>query len=412
MPSFSPIQLQALNAVEEWFKKLPKQVFKLMGYAGTGKTTLAKFLAEKTPGQVNFGAYTGKAASVMRQRGCIGAATIHSLMYLVKERSKQSLLELEEVLVAAKDRLEDLKEDPKADKGVKARLEEQILEYEAKVAKERKLLSQPNFSINPDSTLKYSDLIILDECSMIAEEMGQDLLSFGKPILVLGDPAQLPPVFGQGYFTKGEADITLTEIHRQAEGNPLIQLATKVRNRQPLKAGVYGESRVLDDGDKLGEDVKAFDQILVGKNATRHWVNKRMREILGFKEWHPIPGDKLVCLRNNHELGLLNGTLWQVLDIGDIGKHRSILTLKNDEGDCITTEIHSAPFRGEEVPFYEKKEAEEFDYGYAITVHKAQGSQWNDVLLYDESFCFKDKRFNWLYTGITRAANRVTILPG
>jgi exodeoxyribonuclease V len=130
----------------------------------------------------------------------------------------------------------------------------------------------------------------------------------------------------------------------------------------------------------------------------------------GFTDWHPIPGDKLICLRNNNDLGLLNGTLWTVEDVGEVDQARITLTLADEDGYSLTTEIHAAPFRGEDIPFWDKKEAEEFDFGYGVTVHKAQGSQWDNVLLYDESFCFRENRHKWLYTGLTRAAKRITVI--
>ena len=64
---------------------------------------------------------------------------------------------------------------------------------------------------------------------MVDEELGRDLLSFGKPVLVLGDPAQLPPVKGGGFFTEAEPDIMLTEVHRQAADNPIIRMSMVVR---------------------------------------------------------------------------------------------------------------------------------------------------------------------------------------
>ena len=70
---------------------------------------------------------------------------------------------------------------------------------------------------------------MIDECSMVDEELGRDLLSFGKPILVLGDPAQLPPVKGGGFFTETAPDVMLTEIHRQAEGSAIIRASRAAR---------------------------------------------------------------------------------------------------------------------------------------------------------------------------------------
>ena len=64
----------------------------------------------------------------------------------------------------------------------------------------------------------------------------------------------------------------------------------------------------------------------------------------------------------------------------------------------------------EEVPFSLRKNSDEFDYGYALTVHKAQGSQWDDVIVFDESWAFREHRHRWLYTAITRASQRLTVV--
>jgi exodeoxyribonuclease-5 len=412
--NLSDTQMNTLDRIEEWYKlEEGPQVFKLMGYAGTGKTTLAKELIDRIDGPINFAAYTGKAASVLARKGCVGAQTVHSLIYLVKEKSKALLVDLEQNLVDMQERLKNLDEEPIAQEkreAIKDRLQKDVAEYEVRVKNERKLLGRPSFSVNPDSPIKYSSLVALDEVSMIAEEMGRDLMSFGVKILVIGDPAQLPPVFGSGFFIKGKPDVLLTEIHRQARENPLIMLAHEVRQERPIRPGSYGPNVVLEDGERLNEDVLNFDQILVGKNATRKMVNSRIREIMKHTEWHPIPGDKLICLRNNKDLGLQNGTLWNVTDVGNVDEHRIILTLIDELDNELTTEIHAGPFKGQDIPYWEKSEAQEFDFGYAITVHKSQGSQWEKVLLYDESYCFRDNKHKWLYTGLTRASERVTVL--
>lgn len=422
--SLSPTQIDTINKIEAWYKKSSAscsafadgnspQVFKLMGYAGTGKTTLAKELIEKIDGPINFAAYTGKAASVLAKKGCPGAQTIHSLIYLVKEKGRSGLKELEGRLEDAQNLLDNLEHEPIAQEkkaAIKERLEKQVADYTLEVQLEKRNLGRPNFVLNTESVVKDSSLIVLDEVSMVAQDMGEDLMSFGVPILVIGDPAQLPPVFGQGFFIQGEPDVLLTEIHRQAQENPLIMLASQVRQQKQLRPGSYGPNKVLLAGEKLDEDVFNFDQILVGKNATRKMMNNRIREMRGFKEWHPIPGDKLICLRNNKDLGLQNGTLWKVEEVGNVDDHRIILSLTDESGNFISTEIHAGPFRDREIPFYEKSEAQEFDFGYAITVHKSQGSQWEKVLVYDESFCFRENRYKWLYTGLTRASERVTVL--
>jgi exodeoxyribonuclease-5 len=406
----------ALKAVDRWLADDDQQCFRLFGYAGTGKTTLAKHFAEGIDGRVLYGAYTGKAAYVLREKGCPGASTIHSMIYHTKEKGRARLRELEQSL--AELRMELREEYPKEDdpKWVTEQIEEhrRVKDIRELIAEERSSISQPTFALNPESEARGARLIVIDECSMVDDRMGEDLLSFGTKVLVLGDPAQLPPVFGAGFFTEGiTPDIMLTDIHRQAADNPIIAMATQTREEQGLALGNYGDSLVIEKAHINESFATDADQILVGRNKTRHASNRRMRELLGHKELLPVPEDKLVCLRNNHEKGLLNGAIWHVDDVGYLDEDKIYMTLNSDIDKAeLEVEAHTHHFlgNGDQLPWWERKEAEEFDYGYALTVHKSQGSQWDHVLLFDESFCFRADRWRWLYTGLTRAANRVVVV--
>lgn len=404
MLHWSPQQDKALCAVADWLHMGDdQQVFRLFGYAGTGKTTLAQHFAEGVSGLVLFGAYTGKAASVMRSKGCYGASTIHSMIYTPRDRSRLHLIQLERALVTANAKLG--REPDNLD------LIRQVALLSRQIDQERENVSQPAFRLKPpeECDVARADLVVVDECSMVDSRMGEDLLSYGTKVLVLGDPAQLPPVRGGGFFTAQEPDVMLTEIHRQALDNPIIHLATLAREGQALKPGSYGTSRV---GGDLGNLPTEVDQILVGKNVTRRMCNTRMRELAGLDKG-PVPGDKIVCLRNDHDLGLLNGSLWRVGAAGGDGELVHIDIEPWDGGYPLEVLAWEAPFNGESAPisWWERRDAQEFDYGYALTVHKAQGSQWDSVLLFDESKVFRADRWRWLYTGITRAADRVFVYP-
>jgi exodeoxyribonuclease-5 len=246
---------------------------------------------------------------------------------------------------------------------------------------------------------------------MIGGREGEDLLSFGTKVLVLGDPAQLPPVKGKGFFTNDDRpDFLLTEVHRQAADSPIIHLATLARNQEPIPAGTYGESLVLNAKPDPALAMAA-DQVLAGRNKTRNAINARVRQLLGYEGPLPVPDDRLVCLRNDAEIGLLNGSLWKVQGLGGMdGSHLVITVESDDDGRLVDCIIHTELFRGEELPFWARLEAHEFDYGYCLTVHKSQGSQWDDVMVFDESYCFRQDRWRWLYTGITRAAEKLTIV--
>ena len=360
---WSSEQQSALDRVGQWLRAGEPQVFRLFGFAGVGKSTLARHIAEGAQGGVVFAAFTGKAALVMRSKGCAGASTIHALIYRASE----------------------------TDEGA------------------------PKFTLNHDGPASRAGLIVIDECSMVDAELGRDLMSFGKPILVLGDPAQLPPVKGGGFFTEAEPDIMLTQIHRQAEGDPIIRLSAEVRAGGKLAYGRYGESRVIRRDEIEPGAVLGVDQVLVGLNRTRRLYNGRIRELIGIKEPLPVAGDRLVCLRNDRTKGLINGGLWSVETMRPMRKDfvRMMLKPEDDTGRASAkVSVLRQFFEGgeQDIPYPQRRESDEFDFGYALTVHKAQGSQWDDVMLFDESHAFGEHRNRWLYTGLTRAAKRITIV--
>src|SRR6195256_937317 len=240
MPIFTTHQDSALKAVADWLKAKPGKngtppVFRLFGYAGTGKTTLARHIADGVQGEVKFAAFTGKAALVMRNKGCDNASTIHSLIYRAKESG----------------------------------------------------VEQPSFELWDDAPASKAKLIVIDECSMVDAELGRDLMSFGVPVLVLGDPAQLPPIQGGGYFTDGEPDAMLTEVHRQAQDAPIVRLSMLVREGHRLEPGEYGKTSVVRRDAFDPQRALETDQILVGRNVTRRAYNGRMRERRGFND--PMP---------------------------------------------------------------------------------------------------------------------------
>jgi exodeoxyribonuclease-5 len=368
MPEFTPHQDAALRAVSDWLKEKPggrggRKVFRLFGYAGTGKTTLARHIADSADGKVHFAAFTGKAALVMRSKGCAGATTIHSLIYRARESG-------EEV---------------------------------------------PDFVLWDDAPASKAKLIVIDECSMVDAELGRDLMSFDVPVLVLGDPAQLPPIQGGGFFTAAEPDAMLTEVHRQAQDNPIIRLSMDIRAGRSLEPGDYGATQIVRRDELDPQRVLEADQVLVGRNATRRAYNIRIRERRGFDDILPSAGDKLVCLRNNRKKGLFNGGLWMVKERGARKSGVMTMRLLPDEemgGRAVKVSVRPECFTGgiEEFDWARRKPYDEFDYGYVLTVHKAQGSQWDDVVLFDESFAFQDSRDRWLYTGVTRAAKTLTIV--
>lgn len=421
MPEWSPQQDKALVSVSRWLDNPgDKQLFRLFGYAGTGKTTLARHLAEGVGGDVLFAAYTGKAASVLRASGATNAQTLHSLIYTPKERSRERYNELKQELEDVQFMIHEDRLESRNDPDFKPRqdLLDRIERLQGEIRAEEKNAERPDFSLNLESNLRDASLLVVDECSMVDEDMAMDILSFRVPVLVLGDPAQLPPVKGTGYFTDATPDIMLTEIHRQARDNPIIDLATRVRSGQRLTPGLYGESSVITRATP--ELALEADQVLVGRNRTRLSTNRRMRELKGYTTAaYPLEGEKLVCLRNDKDHGLLNGTLHISLTDSEIlGGYVNLRIRPEDqpEAEALLVPAHPEHFDGdpEQIGYWDRRNALEFTFGYALTVHKSQGSQWGNVLIINEADAFRDRDTSrkWLYTAITRAQDAVTVVGG
>jgi exodeoxyribonuclease-5 len=373
--NWSPQQEAAIKAVNQWLSdRSSPQIFRLFGYAGTGKTTLAKHLVQDVRGRVLYAAFTGKASLVLRKKGCFNASTIHSLIYKPVE-------------------------DPET--------------------------HEISYVLNLNSPVAGAGLVVVDEVSMVGEDLARDLLSFGSKILVLGDPAQLPPVKAEGFFIDGKPDVMLTEVHRQAADNPIIRLSMDIREGRCLKPGRYGDSLIVQKGavckDEMREMVLAADQLLCGLNKTRHAYNARIRELRGLhgieKPWHPVAGDRLICLRNDREKHIFNGSLWEASSTMYAGGPANFLKIRIkslDEENCLPIDVKTpeAYFNGSEkdLDWRIQRSCDEFTFGWAITCHKAQGSQWDNPLIFDESSCFRNDAIKWLYTAVTRAAKRVTVV--
>jgi exodeoxyribonuclease-5 len=402
--TWSPQQDAALLRVDEWLKDpTAPPIFRLFGYAGTGKTTLAKHLAFHVRNPI-FAAFTGKAASVLREKGCPGAQTLHSLLYNVQERDKAKLRELEAALKAMEPGHPDRPE------------------LNAEYTEELDKVKRPWFYVNPDSALGEADLLVVDEVSMVDQRIGEDIMSFKKKVLVLGDPAQLPPVRGGGYFTECKPDILLTEIHRQALDNPILRWATLARQGHVIPYADLGLAKKFRRDQIDDAWLAAAGQILCGKNDTRHDLNRRIRKQLGRTSLLPVEKDVLVMLMNDNKLGVLNGTICHaqcdaVVDAAHPEYFWLNIKYPTDSVDgkarakiLFDQKVDAGPFQGKECTT--ERRALQADYGYALTVHKAQGSEWPSVVVYDDGFGKReaDVRKRWLYTAITRAGKQLYIV--
>lgn len=386
--NLTAMQLQAVDKITSWFKLPVKknQVFYLAGFAGTGKSSSVPFIMDAlgiSYGEVCFATFTGKAALVLSEKTGNTVSTIHSICYELVEDTMDTKTQIVNMV----------------------------------------------WKIKSNSPLKKAKLLVLDEVSMVNKEMMADLLKFGCKVLVLGDPFQIPPVEGDAYFHEGyQPDYFLTEIHRQALENPIIWLSAQVRNGKDIVNGHYGDTVVKMPYNDAPEELwKQADQIIVGTNKTRRTLNNWFREVLGYDKINskfPVTGDRLICLRNRWDDGLVNGSMMTATTNALVAYDRESFKLDFDtmesssgaktrftEMNCSSAEVLGGIKL--KMPYWEQKKLLSVDYGYAITCHKSQGSQYNDVVFVDEGFgrwLDDNTYYRHLYTAITRAAEHLIIL--
>jgi exodeoxyribonuclease V len=313
MKNYTNDQNNAIDLIKKWFKERSSNFFYLAGYAGTGKSFLISNLNKELDlkdGEIVYAAYTGKAASVLLTKG-LEASTIHRLIYTPVEE-----------------------------------------EYETKIGNDF-VKSHKIVFVKKDKIFNYR-LIVIDEISMVNEKMMKDLLSFGIPVLGVGDKAQLPPIEGNSDYLK-EPNAELTEIVRQAQDDPIVQLATKVRNGEKIPYGNYGSVIVLDKSTLPQSMLKNLllkaDQVICGTNSTRTYLNNEIRRYKGIdivKDKYPMDGEKIICTVNNWELyldlmqnyNLVNGTIGTAKNVDIQDKILNIGTL-SFKADFLTDEDYT-----------------------------------------------------------------------
>lgn len=372
---FNDQQKAAVAKAVAWFKgwhagEHRKQTFRLGGYAGTGKTTVARHIADLCGGEarVVFIAPTGKAASRLRQKGCRFAKTFHNFVYNVRGED----LEGEPIFVA------------------KGMLDERPL------------------------------LVTMDEASMVGEYDRRNLLKHGLPVLELGDPGQVPPVRDRQVFTMDTLDVLLETIERNA-GN-IVKASMFVRQGKTLPLREYEDARVRDgfpDAANIKEHLGEDAVILCSYNSTRVAMNIKARAILGFTGDLPGVGEKIICTFNQHGHGFMNGEQGIVVNYAEIPPEERE---EDDEMELMYLRIKSLTDGKERQILFnplsfsldeeQRKAAQKgiggVDYGWCLTAHKSQGSEWPRVLIVEERLRGVPHE-QMLYTEITRAIDQFTL---
>lgn len=380
-------QSEAIRKAIKWYYDPHKKpIFVLSGFAGSGKSSCCRMMTELmgvSKYQILWATLSGKAACVLRAKGNY-ANTIHSTFYRVCT-------------------------DPETGK---------------------------TFFAKRKSVNGCIKLIVIDEASMVDGKMMEDLISFKIPILLLGDPGQLPPLFNPNPYME-HPDIILTKVMRQSGDSGILKLATMARNNEELKFGNYIESKVIHINEI--KDIEKYDMVLCWSNRRRRELNKFIRHAKGYDKFgnYPIKGEKIMCLRNDLDreliyydisLNPMNGMIMEVLeDSTDYDKYTEFIDI-NARPDFIEHKDNLFfNMRCPKLPFDKyyigdnSIDTEELDmftipreytintFAYACSVHKSQGSQWENVLIIDDYKGRKDQYSNWIYTALTRASKSVVL---
>lgn len=374
--------------------KMGEKYTVISGFAGSGKSTLIKFIIEalgvNAQDDVAYVAYTGKAANVLSKKGCPNAVTAHKLLYFAKPMPNGTY----------------------------------------------------KFFPKPHSEIEYK-VVVVDEVSMLPKTMWELLLTHNVYILATGDPGQLPPVNpDDDNHVLEKPHVFLDEIMRQAQDSEIIRLSMHIREGLPLNTfGCSGEQVKIFNKQEVVSGMYGWaDQILCATNTQRHKINTIVRQQKGFGDT-PCIGDKVISLKNHWDYSSQNG-IWALTN-GFIG------TIENFEirNFYIPKYIYDKPisymftdigldddkFLGVPVDYQALTTGEpvldgkqsyllskhkdlieapfDFSYAYAITTHKSQGSEWDKVLIFEEWFPnIPEEHKKWLYTAITRASDKVVII--
>ena len=378
-----------------WWQGSHSQPYVYSGKAGTGKTTVARKLIDLFDlklSEVMCVALSGKAVTLLASKG-LYARTIHSLIYNTG---------YENILDENGDVIMDTNGHPK---------------------------SKFVFKLRPELNRFWKDrlkLIIVDELSMVNDNIMKDLLSFKVPVIGMGDLNQLPPVYGiSSYMLK--PNYVLNQIMRQEADSPVIQIANNILDYKPLIYGDYPNDCHIVKSVPLDVSLlRNYDVILTSTNSSRDLLNNYIRKnVIHLNSPLPMYGDKIICRQNDWNnqsdgMFLTNGTIGYIDMVNEEGAKKNTMSINfiPDYGidskaifrTDLDTSYITAPYIDRKAWGIGSRTALKFEYGYAITVHLSQGSQYNRVLYFDEPFGGgKEMTKHLRYTAVSRAITSITI---
>lgn len=392
-------QAQACQWITKWARDFPVPALTLGGYAGTGKTFLISHLAELLPElAIVFCAPTGKAAHNLRDKmPGTDVHTIHSLYY---RAYPWHLCGCGRCGTGGKGQLvpEDSCPDPVTNSRGTPRTTHTYL---PEAAWQRRAMPWPG-------------LIVADEASMITKQVWGDMMAAGVPVLAVGDHGQLPPV-KSAFNLMARPHLRLEQVHRQAQGDPIVTMATWARTAGRIPAGEYGPlaRRVpLTHAQARGwAGWESGTLMITARRRSRMALNAATRAAAVSDPGSLLePGEPVICLKNDRQLGVFNGQMFDVADVLQLDGS-PVIDFCDTGGNWYPAAARQ--FGDDELlEFREKPRGTGlFDYAYAVTCHKAQGSEAARVIVREEDWPFRaDERRRWLYTACTRARAELTVV--
>lgn len=377
---FNQSQAHLLDEAEKWWRS-DEQVFQYSGSPGTGKTTVMLEMIRRfnvNPARIAPMAFVGAAAINMRMKGMTAARTIHSWLYDCIEKP---------VIENGK---------PKLDPYFNVPLMRRVF---------------------VPRDLDDIDLFVIDEAGTVPYNMLHDILSRGKKVIAAGDIDQLEPVGDHPAFLVDGKIHVLNQIMRQAEGSAIVYLCQRAKAGLPIHCGFYGDVWVIQKHEMTPAMMLNAGVILCGKNTTRDWVNKTVRQdLLGINSKFPVQGDKIICRKNNWTLdvggiNLTNGLTGYVVNPVGVSSYNG-KTFEIDFQPFLISDIFpkvEVDYNYFMADYKQRKFLKEnnylkgncFEYGYGQTVHTAQGSQWTHGI-YLEEYLHKDMNSRLNYTALSR----------
>lgn len=395
-------------------------VMAVIGKAGSGKTMLLARLYEaleeagvdvisgdwegkkrKERRTLAILAPTNKAASVLRNRG-VPATTIHRILYTpVYDPEYEKVAEW----------LAGQGERPEIDGLTDVALDRAFSSFQTHKSVPAALaaagLRGSDFITGWKRREEPLDIGFVDESSMLDAKQFDDLQEIFPTLLLFGDPAQLPPVQTSGgmvFDTMPEKRVlTLNRVHRQTAGNPILDLAHALADpmvdfyafeKLVAEAATTDERVVM--AQRVEADLMARSPVLVWRNATRIRLIHAFRAAFDAPADELLEGEPLICdgieLPMKHRKkrldlearGLIKGAQVVYLGPGRKPGFSRLHVMGAEDPQVSAASIVKIEQEGDAEPFipFAARMGATFLHGAAVTIHKAQGSQWDTVQVF------------------------------